>query len=149
MGVYYYSLNISNEFDMPQVTLPPVKPKITVLANSIDLDLATDFIAFLKDRGIDVESHDATDFEAINEDDFIVILGGPDASESVGEIVQEVLTENEENTVREAGAKKMFVKQSVWADGQKVIVFAGADRNLTAAAHLESRDSLLSEIDIE
>ena len=143
-GIYYYRLNLSQSNN----TLP-VTPKITILANSIDLDLAADFIAFLRNGGVEVESTSASNFEGYKNREFIIILGGPDAPEGVGGIVQNVLTGEEADTIREPGAKKMYVKPDVWAAGQKIVVLAGADRNLTAETHLENRDFLIGEIGSE
>lgn len=104
------------------------KPKAVVLANSIDYELGKDFNALLKNSGIEVIYTDAAKFQEHNKNKFIVILGGPDAYEGVGEIVQEVLSENEQNQLREGSNRKMYVKTKVWTTGQVVMVIAGTDR---------------------
>ncbi|MFQ5888171.1 MAG: hypothetical protein ACE5HY_05695, partial [Candidatus Hydrothermarchaeales archaeon] len=68
----------------------------------------------------------------------IIILGGPDAYEGLGEIVSEVLSDAEEAAIRQAGAQTMYVKYNFWADrythNQVVIIVAGSDRSNTQAA---------------
>lgn len=124
-------------YDNPSVTKP--KPRIVVLANSIDYALATDFFGFLGNKGIDVIHSNASDFEQYKNEKFIVILGGPDAYEGVGEIVKEVLKDDEEKYLRTKGNRKMYVKPNVWTQGQVVNVIAGSNRNETQKAHGENR----------
>jgi hypothetical protein len=107
---------------------PPSKVRIVVLANSIDFELATDFFAFLGNKGIETVHSTASYFNQYKEEKFIVILGGPDAPEGVGSIVQEALSEVEENSVREAGARKKYIKTNIWDLGQRVMVIAGSNR---------------------
>lgn len=104
------------------------KPEAILLANSIDYGLAGNFNTLLKNSGIEVTHTDAAKFSQYNKNKFIVILGGPDASEGVGEIVREVLGENEQNQIREGSNRKMYVKTNVWTTGQVVMVMAGTDR---------------------
>jgi WD40 repeat protein len=146
--VYFYSEMASPPVDgnLSQ-TLPPKKPKVTVLANSIDYDLGTDFTGFLNDFGFEVIRATASGFEDYEADGAIIILGGPDAPEGVGEIVQVVLSEEEVNAIREPGARRIYVKTNFWASAQKVIVLAGSDRNQTKAAHEENRDFVISDLD--
>lgn len=118
------------------------KPRIVVLANSIDYNLASEFFGFLKNNGIEVINTNAQDFDRYKTERFVVILGGPDAYEGVGSIVQSpgLLTSDEQNYLRTKGNRKMFVKTNVWAQGQKVYVIAGSDRIQTQNAHFENRD---------
>jgi Tol biopolymer transport system component len=122
----------------------PKQPKIVVLANSIDYGLASDFFGFLGNKGIEVVHTTADDFELYKDEKFIVILGGPDAYDGVGEIVQDVLSSNEQSFLREKGNRKMYVKTNVWGTGQKVMVIAGSDREQTKEAHQENRAQVSS-----
>lgn len=121
----------------------PGMPRIVLLANSIDYDLASDFFMFLENKGLEVVRATAADFDQHKGEKFIVILGGPDAYEGVGEIVQEVLSTTEQDSVRESGARKMYVKTGVWAPGQRVTVLAGSDREQTREAHRANRDKVI------
>ncbi len=123
------------------------KPRIVVLANSIDYNLATEFFGFLRNNGIEVINTNAQDFERYKAERFIVILGGPDAYEGVGAIVQSpgLLTSEEQNYVRTKGNRKMFVKTNVWTQGQRVFIIAGSNRFHTQNAHLENRESVSTQ----
>ncbi|MEE9176476.1 MAG: hypothetical protein V3U19_09925 [Thermodesulfobacteriota bacterium] len=127
---------------------PPPKKKIVVLANSIDFELASEFYGFLGNKGMEVVHSTAADFEQYKEEKFIVILGGPDAPEGVGPIVQEVLSEAEQNTIREAGARKKYVKTNMWTQGQRVTVIAGSDRQETKNSEDENKDSVVSDAEL-
>ncbi len=129
----------------PTTTPAPTPPKIVLLANSIDYELATEFLGFLGNKGMETVHANASDFEQYKEEKFIVILGGPDAYEGVGEIVQEVLSEAEQNAIREKGARKKYVKTNIWTQGQRVMVIAGSDRNETKNTEDENQDSVVSE----
>ncbi len=85
----------------------PEKPKVVILSNSIDYARALDFVEFLENNGMEVIRASATDFDQYKNERFIVILGGPDAPEGVGEIVQRVLTGDEQDYLREKGNRKM------------------------------------------
>jgi hypothetical protein len=136
-ALYFFS-------EVPQVTPAPPISSIIVLANSIDYGLAADFFAFLKNKGIKVIRATASDFTQYKDERFIVILGGPDSPEGVGEIVQDVLTATSANTVRESGASKMLVKTNLWREDQSITVLAGFDRDLTRQAHQKNRDRVVS-----
>jgi Tol biopolymer transport system component len=122
----------------------PKKPSIVVLANSIDYGLASDFFGFLGNKGIEVVHATVDDFEQHQDEKFVVILGGPDAYDGVGEIVQGVLSGDEQSFLREKGNRKMYVKTNVWGTGQRVMVIAGSDREQTKTAHQENRAQVSS-----
>jgi len=118
------------------------RPYIVLLANSIDYALAGDFISYLENKGTYVKRINASEFANYREEKFIVILGGPDAPEGVGEIVKEYLTKEEQSFLRTKGSRKMHVKtvQATTQTGeQKIFIFAGSDRNETKKAHEENR----------
>lgn len=127
----------------------PAKPKTVLLANSIDYNLASDFLGFLRNRGMDVIHTDASNFNQYQTEKFIVILGGPDAYGGVGNIVQQVLTLEEQEFLRAVGNRNMYVKTNKWALGQVVHVIAGSDRNQTKKAHEENRNNLSQRISSE
>ncbi len=130
----------------PPITSPPAMPKITVLANSIDYANAGGFFSFLGDIGIELNHSTASTFNQSKQESLIIILGGPDAPEGVGKIVQEILSEHEQNQIR-AGNQTKFVKMDPWSlnPDQKVIVLAGSDRYQTMQAHEENRSEVSSE----
>jgi hypothetical protein len=137
----------------PATTVPPPnvttsqapKPKIVVLANSIDYSLAGGFFGFLEGRGFDVVHTTTGDFDQYKIEKFVVILGGPDAPEGVGGIVQGILTMAEGESIREVGARRRYTKSDVWAQGQRVLVIAGSNRHETARSEDENREDVASE----
>ncbi len=119
------------------------EPRITLVANSIDYSLATDFIGYWKNIGMrkSLTHITALDFEQHKGGWVIVILGGPDAPEGVGEIVQQILTKEEQASVRVQGSRKMFSKENLWAsEHQTIFIIAGSDRNQTKLASSESEN---------
>ncbi len=144
----------SNVTSSPTTTPPPVpelfsskKPRIIILANSIDYELASDFFGFLKNKGMETVKASAEDFEQYKSEKFIVILGGPDAYDGIGDIVQEILSEDEQNAIREKGKRKKYTKSNPWGvkSGQRVTILAGSDRSQTKKSHEENKDSVSSE----
>ncbi len=122
---------------------------VVVLANSGDSGLSHDFFVFLANRGFNVTRSKAEDFQRYKTRGLVVILGGPDALEGVGEIVREVLDEDEEASLKGPGSLGVYIKQDVWIQNQKVIVIAGADRGLTARAVWENMEMVSDELNIE
>jgi hypothetical protein len=120
------------------------QPKVIILSNSIDFALAKDFFAFLRDRGFNVVRATAQDYDPYENEDSIV-LGGPDAPEGVGVIVQSILSPDEQEVTREPGASKMFVKGN--EKGSRVIILAGSDRTYTSAAHQDFSDTVILELE--
>jgi hypothetical protein len=118
------------------------RPSIIVLANSIDRSMASPVFAYLQDMGINLVHASARDFNQFKNDDFIVILGGPDAYDGVGEVVQEVLAEDEADFIRAPGSLEMILKKDVWSKDQIVIVIAGQGRNQTKLAGEEKKEEL-------
>ncbi|HKZ57814.1 MAG TPA: hypothetical protein VJ024_08940, partial [Thermodesulfovibrionales bacterium] len=126
-------------------TFIAAKPRIVVLANSIDYSMATDLFGFMGNRGIEVIKASAENFHLYKSEKFIVILGGPDAPEGVGEIVKEVLSEVQVESIREEGARRRYTKTNFWIQGQRVTVIAGSDRNATMKSHEEHREDVALE----
>ncbi len=129
-------------------TPPPAssKPRVILLANSIDYTLASGFIGYLEGRGLEVVRATSGDFESYKNEAFIVILGGPDAPEGVGTVVQGVLTISEGNAVRTQGRPGgVFKRIDQWRLGQKVYILAGIDRYATASAAETNRATIATE----
>jgi hypothetical protein len=101
---------------------------------------------FLENKGFDVIHATAKDFDQYKGARSIVILGGPDAPEGIGEIVQDVLSKVQEDSIREAGARRRYSKINVWSPGQRVTVIAGSDRHETMKSQEENREDVALEI---
>jgi hypothetical protein len=150
-----YLAKLSAESDGATTPIPETrqqKRKVVVLANSIDYDLASDFIGFLEHRGFEVAMAAAEDFNQLKDHKFIIILGGPDAPEGVGEIVRGsgILSSSDLDKLRRKGSKGKFVANNPWGrqPGQVVWILAGSDRGQTRGAHTKHRDSVVEEVKI-
>lgn len=120
---------------------------VVVLANSIDGELGREFYGFLGTKGLDVVQVSADDFGAYMTEKFVIILGGQNAPDGVGDIVKSVLTEGEQASIVESrSSRKMFVKTNLWVRGQVVRVFAGYGKNETAAAWKAGKDEVASNL---
>lgn len=123
------------------------KSRVLVVANTVDYSLAGDFVRKLRDA--DLESlvfASAENYENyLNESNVLIILGGPDAYEGIGSIVQRYLSAGEQGFLRQQGNKAVYIKQE---NGKKIIIIAGADRWLTKAALQENEDKIFEEIQV-
>ena len=125
----------------------PSKNKIVLLANSIDYSLAADFHGFLRNNGIEVIYTTVSDFSQYENEKFIVILGGQNAPEGVGDIVKTVLTEDEQaSLLASTTSRKMFVKTNVWSHGQVVMILAGYEKEQTQLAHIENKEKIHKKV---
>jgi outer membrane protein assembly factor BamB len=120
-------------------------PKAVVLANSIDLALAEEFINHLRRRGIKLYIVDAANFTEYSKKQYVIILGGHEALEGVGDIVAGVLSEGEKGRV--LADKAYMKKRSVFRVGQVVYIFAGRNRHATAEAWREVYKEVAREIE--
>ncbi|RLG55888.1 MAG: hypothetical protein DRN95_07395 [Candidatus Hydrothermarchaeota archaeon] len=128
----------------PTEVLGEYTPEVTILANSIDLNLAQEFVAYLENNGITVYLTDKTNFSDYNNKLYIIILGGQEAPEGVGEIVSEILTEEEKTKVKQA--KAWIKKKSIYRAGQVIYILAGKDRGATAEAWKENKGEVMKVI---
>ena len=145
-----YVLGMSS--DEPEEPPPPsngggtVKRKVTLLANSIDYNLSGELRGHLKSNGMDIIYTTPENFSDYTDSKFIVILGGPDAYDGVGEVVQGILDESEQAFLRVHGNRKMYIKTNVWKRGQVVMVIAGSDREETRKAGEENKLAVRKKI---
>jgi hypothetical protein len=135
---------MSGSIVTPTVAAPSVAagayiPQVIVLANDIDYNLSSSFFGFLRNRGISLTRVTAAEFSKYKNSRFIIILGGPDAYEGVGDIVKEILDDAEEAFLRVPGNRKMYTRTNVWSTGQVVRVIAGSGRDQTKAEADENK----------
>jgi len=120
-------------------------PEAVLLANSIDLDLAGDFVSYLKERGIELYVASAADFSEYSKKQYILILGGHEAYGGVGDIVAGILSDDEMAQVERG---RMYIKKrSIFREGQVVYIFAGKNRYETARAWQEVYKEVAREIE--
>jgi len=120
--------------------------QVTLVANETDYNLADEFIEFLDMNNVLITTISAADFPEHQEDKIIIILGGPDAYDGIGYIVQNVLDGNEIEWVRKEGNFTMFIKTNTWRDGQLILVLAGSDRDLTKNACMENKEEVFARM---
>lgn len=114
--------------------------KVIVLANSIDGTMGQDFLQFVTGLGYTVERPPVNEFQKHAQEKYIIILGGPDAYEGVGNITRQVLSPDEQALLRSGGVGGMYLKR--YSNGQIVSVFAGSNRELTRVAQETNRAKL-------
>lgn len=113
--------------------------QVVLLANSIDFELAFTFFESLRDKGVHVTHITPDDFTQHMYEDNIIILGGQNAPEGVGDIVRTILTSEERAYLVESPDRKVASKkESVWKEDQNVWILAGYDRHLTQNVSIES-----------
>jgi len=132
------------------VSAPPAaggsySPEAVLLANSIDLSLASELVEYLRQRGIRLHIVDAQNFSEYSDRRYVIVLGGHLAYGGVGEIVAGILGDDEMRRVAEGRA--YLKKRSVFREGQVVYVFAGRDRYATAEAWREVYRDVAREVE--
>ncbi len=131
------------------LTLAP-KPRVVVLASSVDKMLSTELFDYLELKGLDVIHATAATFNTYKDERFIIILGGPDALEGVGEIVKGagILGIDDADYLRTEGSSKKYLATNPWDlnPDQKVWIFAGSDRHLTLQANRDNMVAVAHEI---
>ncbi|NOZ59798.1 MAG: hypothetical protein GXO66_09550, partial [Euryarchaeota archaeon] len=121
------------------------QPEVVILGNSIDLELAEEFVSLLRDTGIRVHITGAQEFWDYSTRHYIIILGGPKAYDGVGEIVSGILTAEEKRSILEGSV--FLKKRSVFREGGIVYIFAGRDRSATAEAWQDVYRRVAKEIE--
>jgi hypothetical protein len=112
---------------------------MTLVAGQASLVKTQTWIDFLKKNEISVDHYVLSELAKVKDKNFITIIGGMDEP-GVKDIITEVCGAGEAAALSAKGAKKMYLKENVWKQGQKVLVFAGADVDAAAAIRVESRD---------
>lgn len=117
--------------------------EVILVANSIDFELAEEdnIIGFLKGKGFDVIRIEANLFEEYKTSELIVILGGPDAPEGIGEIIRNILTNEEQEKIRN-GEMNKYMKRNIYGTPQRLFIIAGKDRNKTREYLQEHKDEI-------
>jgi hypothetical protein len=112
---------------------------MVLIAGQASLVKAQAWIDFLKKNEITVDHYVLSELDKVKSQKYITIMGGMEEA-GVKDLLTGVLGAAETASLAEKGNKKMFLKEDVWAPGQKVLIFAGSDVSAAAAARTESRD---------
>ncbi|MFQ5800283.1 MAG: hypothetical protein ACE5HH_01005, partial [Candidatus Hydrothermarchaeales archaeon] len=137
---------IETASDSVKLAIACAHPYVVLIANSIDYNLSRDFVDYLEGKGVEVIRASALDFEGYKDADTIIILGGPDALDGIGNITRQVLDEDEQEFLRIEGNRGMFINENPWYprySDKTVTVLAGSDRYETQKAVLENRDRFI------
>ncbi|MFQ6089209.1 MAG: hypothetical protein ACE5K0_09950 [Candidatus Methanofastidiosia archaeon] len=114
-----------------------------ILTNSADMDTALFLSSFLSENDFNFSIISAKEFKALKDSKYIIILGGHKAQEGIGEIVSLLLSIPEKDRLLRKEASEMFLKENIWSFDQKIVIFAGYDRELTERAARENAPTLL------
>ena len=102
--------------------------RLVIVTNDANYELAQFWINFLKAESVPLIRIKASEMDKYKKEKYLAILGGPNETEGIGDIVNQLLTKEEVNFVSQPGNSKMYLKSDVWAEGQRVIIFAGATK---------------------
>ncbi|MFC2162327.1 hypothetical protein ACFLRF_01480 [Candidatus Altiarchaeota archaeon] len=119
-------------------------PHLTILSNSIEKQNARTLETFLRLKGVNVSWKNASEISCVRADEMILILGGQNSPEGIGQIVSGILTEEEKAQVMTDKLEgKVYTKHDVWAAKQTVIIHAGYDAKNTMQTTLDGRQATL------
>jgi|WetSurMetagenome_2_1015567.scaffolds.fasta_scaffold309798_2 hypothetical protein len=125
--------------------------KVFIVTNEAAKDLAKDFITTLNNESIPL-SIAMDQFDKIKKEKYIIVLGGAKGPGGVDGFIKQILTAEEQKAAGQPDGK-MFVKENVFSQGQKIIVFAGPDEAAAANARKNSRktwwDCLVKWFDLD
>jgi hypothetical protein len=126
----------------------PYRPRngVVILANGFDRAAAKDLADFLGAMGVKTIMATPAEFETLRYNSRLVVLGGQNSPEGVGQVSSAVLSTEDEDHLLQTGAQAMFVKEGSWATRQKVIVLAGNEASDTANVASEKKDRVLEEV---
>ncbi len=111
--------------------------KLFIVGNQASIDRAREFFTTLSNESIPLAI--ITDqFDKVKNEKYIIVLGGAKGTGSVEDFVKQVLTKEELESGNQAGGK-MFAKENVFAQGQTIIIFTGADEAAAAEARKNNR----------
>lgn len=106
---------------------------IALVANSVDIEMNPDLMSLLTEANLTVDYFETND-NGFGEYEYIIILGGPDSEGQTGELAKRILTENDQNALRNRKYRLIYETSDFFKVEQKVFVLAGSDRELTKAA---------------
>jgi rhodanese-related sulfurtransferase len=122
-------------------------PTVTIVGNSIDLALSRGYIDNLKASGIDAIAITAADLPSHKGDANIIILGGQNAPDGIGLVVNELLTASEKKEVLSAqDAKIVVIIANAWAAKQKVTIYAGYEKEQTRKVFGDAQGDIMKSL---
>jgi hypothetical protein len=113
---------------------------MNVVADEANRTNSQKWLDLLAQNEITVVPVAPADIDKVKQQKYITIIGGVDDA-AIKKLVTEVAGADEAAAMAKPGAKKMLVKDNVWSQGQKVLLFTGSDKNAAAEARVESRET--------
>ena len=113
---------------------------LIIVGTGSTMDASQDWLSFLKTQEVPCVVVNPAELGEHNKVDFIVVIGSMDESEDIKAILKEVLTAEEMEWISQAGNGNMYVKNDVWAPGQKIIVIAGSHQIITEQARKATQE---------
>lgn len=118
---------------------------VAVVANSIDIGMNPNLVSLIRKNNLIVDYFGVKD-SGYAAYDYIIILGGPDSEEHTGDLSKRILSETDQNTLRNGNYKLMYETKDFFKMKQKVFVLAGSDRDFTKAAVDQYTSQVISKI---
>jgi hypothetical protein len=104
------------------------------------------WIDFLSLYELPVEHYFLSELDQVKSHDFVAIAGGLDEA-GIRDLLVDVIGDSEVASLEANGAKKMFLKENVWKQGQKVLVFAGTDSAAAAEVRSEEKETWMEYLE--
>jgi hypothetical protein len=114
--------------------------KLIVVTNETNYQLDKDILNFITTRGVPLERVVPADFEKYKGEKCILVLGGPNDAEGLGDAVKQLLSPQEVEFVSQMGNKELYLKTDKWSSGQYILVIAGCDADATYRQFVNSKD---------
>ncbi|KYC44511.1 MAG: molybdopterin biosynthesis-like protein MoeZ [Candidatus Methanofastidiosum methylothiophilum] len=119
--------------------------KVAVVANSIDIGMNPELVSLIRKNNLMVDYFGVRD-SGYATYDYIIILGGPDSEEHTGDLSRRILSETDQNTLRNGNYKLMYETSDFFKMKQNVFVLAGSDRDYTKMAVDQYLSQVISRI---
>jgi len=116
------------------------KGKLIVVTNEANYEKDKDVINFIATRGVTIERIAPSDFEKYKAEKYILVLGGPNEGDGLGDIAKQLLSPDEVNFVSQMGNKGLYLKMDKYSSAQQIIVIAGCDADATFRQFVNSKD---------
>lgn len=113
---------------------------MNIVTNDANKAKSQAWLDLLDQNEISVNFVAPADIDKVKKMKFIAIIGGVDDA-AIKNLVTEAAGADEAAAMAKPGAKKMILKENLWSDGQKVLLFTGSDADAAAQARVESRET--------
>jgi len=111
---------------------------LVVVATKPTYQAAQRWVDLLTTKGIATKNVEPSQFGQYKQSEYIVLMGGVDEPGGIKDLVKKAVGEKELAALSQKGVGKMYIKSNTWAQGQNVLIFAGAD---VAAAEKVRKDN--------